>query len=778
MGSERKEPLVYEIGGIEVELAATAGFCFGVARAVEMTEQLAGGEYPVATLGPLIHNPQAIAALSAKGVVVADTPADLPEGAIAVVRSHGVAPAVLEELAHRSARVVDATCPYVAKIHDIARRCDEAGGTLLVAGDASHPEVQGIVGYTSGPVRVFADALELVDILPEIDKTKPVYVVAQTTFEITKWVQCTSLLKKECTKCDVFDTICSATRARQQEAEALSKRCDLVIVVGGRGSSNTRKLCSVAAAHTKAVQIETADELEGLDLSGVRRIGITAGASTPSSAIEEVLAKMSDVILDGEKSFEEMLNDSMKPVYAGQVVKGVVEAVSANEVTVDIGTKHTGIVKLEELTDDPAVRSADEVAKKDDEIDLVVVKVSDQEGIVFLSKRQMEARRGAEEVAKAAEEGTIMEGYVTESNKGGLVANVKGVKVFIPASQATARRGEDYTQLVRQHVRLKIKEFSPRRTIGSIREVLAEEQGAQREQFWNEVEVGRHYVGTVKSLTSYGAFVDIGGVDGLVHISELSWNRIKHPSEVVNAGDTIEVYVKDLDRDNQKVSLGFKKQEDNPWEKLRSEYPIGSVFTAPVVSLTQFGAFVRILPGIDGLVHISEISYDRVEKVQDALAVGDEVEVKLLDVDFDRKRISLSMKALLPEPERDAPRGGEDEVVASASSEETTVDEGLAAEIEAAADKAEASAVGAETAPTEADSTPEEEAGVAEAEKDLAAADEIPTAEEAIPGAAEAVAEEEQLAAEEEPVEAAPPANEEEAEAEAEPAEKIAQEDE
>lgn len=412
-----------------------------------------------------------------------------------------------------------------------------------------------------------------------------------------------------------------------------------------------------------------------------------------------------EVTLTDEMSFEEMLDSSMKPVHAGQIVKGVVQSVSANEITVDIGTKQTGIVKLEELTDDPAVRSADEVVKRDEEIDLVVVKVNDQDGIIYLSRRQMEARRGAEEVAKAAEDGTIMDGYVTESNKGGLVANVKGVKVFIPASQATARRGEDYTALVRSHVKLKIKEFSPRRTIGSIREVLAEEQKTARDTFWNAVELGKSYVGKVKSLTSYGAFVDIGGVDGLVHISELSWSRIKHPSEVVNVGDDVEVYVKDVDNENQKVSLGFKKQEDNPWEKLRSEYPMGSVFTAPVVSITQFGAFVRILPGIDGLVHISEISHDRVEKVSDVLSVGQEVEVKLLDVDFDRHRISLSMKALLPEPEKQERTGEEGGLVASSSAEETTVAPDMVADIEAEA----AAAPAKETAPAEEAEVPAEE---------------------------------------------------------------------
>ena len=358
---------------------------------------------------------------------------------------------------------------------------------------------------------------------------------------------------------------------------------------------------------------------------------------------------MSEEIRD-DMSFEEMIEASMKPVYVGKIVKGTVTSVQPNEIQVDIGTKHTGIVRLSELTDDPSAK-AEDLVKVGDELDLVVEKVNDQEGVDYLSKKKLESRKGLEEVAKACEEGTVMEGTVSEANKGGVVVLVKGVKVFVPRSQATMRRDEDYTQLVKKDVKLVITECAGRKIVGSINKVTAEENAAKREAFWKDVEVGKTYTGVVKSLTSYGAFVDIGGVDGLCHISELSWNRIKHPSEVVSVGDTIEVYVRDLDRETQKVSLGYKKAEDNPWEKLKNEYPIGSTFTAPVVSITKFGAFVRILPGVDGLVHISEISNERVEKVSDVLKVGDEVNVKLLDVDFDKKRISLSMKALLQDAE-------------------------------------------------------------------------------------------------------------------------------
>ena len=638
---------------MQIVKAKTAGFCFGVDRAVKLTYELVEGGHRVATLGPLIHNPQCVADLEARGVVTAPSVAGVPAGYEVVVRSHGVPASVYDEI--RAAGLVchDATCPFVAKIHRIAKQASEEGRTLLVAGDKAHPEVQGIAGHTAGEVFIFADLAELEAWPGPKNGENGIFVVAQTTFQVTKWLECTSFIKKGYTNAKIFDTICNATWARQQEAEDLSQRCDLMVVIGGHHSSNTQKLVRVAEKHTRAVTVETASELKAEWFQGVNTVGVTAGASTPSSIIEEVLNSMSEEIRD-EMSFAEMFAESeanLKPVFAGKVVEGTVTSVTPNEVQVDIGTKHTGFVKLSELTDDPAIRVEDMV-KVGDKLDLVVEKVNDQEGVAYLSRKKLEARKGMEEVAKAAEDGTVMEGVVTETNKGGVIALVKGVKVFVPRSQATMRRDEDINALVKQNVKLVITECAGRKIVGSINKVTAEANAAKREAFWADVEVGKTYTGVVKSLTAYGAFVDIGGVDGLCHISELSWNRIKHPSEVVSVGDTIEVYVKALDPENHKVSLGFKKAEDNPWEQLKTDYPIGSTFTAPVVSITKFGAFVRILPGIDGLVHISEISNERVEKVSDVLKVGDEVNVKLLDVDFDKKRISLSMKALLNDDEQ------------------------------------------------------------------------------------------------------------------------------
>ncbi len=638
---------------MEIIKAKTAGFCFGVDRAVKLTYDLLEQNRKVATLGPLIHNPQCVADLEKKGAVIVDSPEQLPQGYEVVIRSHGVPQSIYEELASRGAVIHDATCPFVAKIHRLAKQAGEQGKTLFVAGNADHPEVQGIVGHTAGQVVVFSGLEELKKLLTPENTKNGIFMVAQTTFEVKKWQECAEFIKKVYTNAAIFDTICNATWARQHEAESLAKKCDVMVVIGGRQSSNTQKLVSVAARYTKAVTVETAQELDPEWWHGAGTVGVTAGASTPSSIIEEVLSSMSEEIREEELSFEEMIDASMKPVYNGKVVKGIVTSVSPSEIQVDIGTKQTGFVKLEELTNDPSAK-AEELVQKGDELDLIVTKVNDQEGVVYLSKKRLDENKGREAVAAAVESGEILEGYVTESNSGGLVVLVNNVRVFVPRSQATLRHGEDYTKLVKTNVRLKMKQCEGRHVVGSIREVLAAENDAKREEFWANVEIGKNYTGVVKSLTNYGAFVDIGGVDGLVHISELSWNRIKHPSEVVSVGDTIEVYVKDIDTENKKVSLGYKKAEDNPWEKFKAEYPIGSTFTAPVVSITKFGAFVRIMPGIDGLVHISEISNDRVEKVSDVLSVGQEVEVKLTDVDFEKKRISLSMKALLAADNEDA----------------------------------------------------------------------------------------------------------------------------
>ncbi len=638
------------MGETRIIVAKSAGFCFGVNRAVTLCEQLLGQGKRIVTLGSIIHNDYVVDALARKGCRAVNDPLETPPGHALVIRSHGVSREIYQRTEAAGIELIDATCPFVARIHDIVREQSEAGRTVLIAGDENHPEVRGIVGHCAGEVHVFSDlqALEALSAPPVL--SKPCIMVAQTTFNLVKYHEYSSWAKKIYTNLMIFDTICRATRARQREAEQLAEQCDVCVVIGGKNSSNTRKLSEVCARYAKTYSIESKDELSEAMLRGAKTVGVTAGASTPSPLIEEVLIRMSEMIKDEEFDFEQALEDSLKLVRRGQRVEGVVTSIKPNEVVVDIGTKQTGFIPLDELSEDASAKPED-IVKVGDTLNLVVTKVQDLEGFVTLSKKRVDSEKGMEDLVKAVEDGTVFDAYISEAVNKGLVAMVKGVRVFIPASQATLRRGEPYEHLAHTHQRMKIIEADPRRrrAIGSIRAVLDEENAAKREAFWNTVEIGAKYTGAVKSLTSYGAFVDLGGVDGMIHISELSWGRIKSPAEVLKVGDVVDVYVKDIDAENRKISLGYRKEEDNPWNAIQT-YPIGSEFEAPVVSLTKFGAFVRILPGIDGLVHISEMSNERVKDPADVVKVGDTVRVRLIGVDLEKKRVSLSMKLDEPIP--------------------------------------------------------------------------------------------------------------------------------
>ena len=644
---------------MKITVAKTAGFCFGVNRAVETVNRLLGEGERVWTLGPIIHNPQTLADLAARGVRIAQEPREA-KGGVLVIRSHGVARAVLEEADRCGARVVDATCPFVAKIHSLVQRASREGRFVLIAGDAAHPEVQGIVGHCDGPYHVFSGAanLEKFSLENKNLQNQPVAVVSQTTFSLSEWKNSLKILKRVYTNAAIFDTICNATANRQSEAEALSCACDAMIIVGGRQSSNTAKLFDVCRRNCPSYFVEDARELPIDALRGANAVGITAGASTPASIIKEVLVTMTEIkenqdpnVTEDGASFEAMLEESLKSFNTDEKVHGVVVSIAPNEVYVDVGRKQAGIVPASELSADPNVKPED-IVKVGDELDLLIMRTNDQEGTIMLSKKRLDAAKGWETVTAASEDGTVLDGTVTEIlPKGGIIAVTHGVRVFIPASQATASRGEPLDGLLHKDVRFRIIEVNRgrRRAVGSIRSVLADERKALAEKFWETAEVGKEYTGTVKSLTSYGAFVDLGGIDGMIHISELSWDRIKHPSEVVNVGDVVKVYIKGLDHEKGKISLGYKRAEDNPWEILRRDYPVGSVVEATVVGLTSFGAFARIIPGIDGLIHISQIADHRIEKPQDVLQIGDAVKVKITDIDFEKKRVSLSIRALLEE---------------------------------------------------------------------------------------------------------------------------------
>ena len=636
-----------------IRVAETAGFCYGVNRAVDLVEQTIQTGKPVVTLGPIAHNRHLVRHFEALGVTVAADPDEIPDGCAVIIRSHGIPRDTYERLCSRKLEIIDATCPSVKRIHNIVAKAEQQGRQPVIIGTPTHPEVVAIAGWCSHPL-VFPDAdalLKWLDSDPE-NCNLPLSMVSQTTSTKFLWESCKKIAKKVCTNCEIFDTICKATENRQTEAAELASGCGAMVVVGDKNSSNTVRLAHICSEHCRNVMlVDNASELEADKLSGADYIGITAGASTPAWIIKEVKQTMSEITnVDAvaEENFEELLGQSIKTLNTGDKVLGVVTAIGNTEVQVDLGTKHAGYIPYDEVSADPTVKPED-ILKVGDEIEVFVVRVNDQEGTVQLSKKKLDGMKVWDDVEAACENKTTVEGVITEENKGGLVANVKGVRVFIPASQTGVPKGGDMSAMKGQTVQMKITEFNRarRRVVGSIRAVNAEARKAAVEKLWSEIEVGKKYTGTVKSIISYGAFVDIGGVDGMVHISELSWGHIKTPEEVVKVGDPIEVYVIKFDPEKKKISLGYKTPEMNPWNQFCAKYSVGDVAKVKIVKLVDFGAFAEILPGVDGLIHISQISDHRVEKASDALTEGQEVDAKIIDVDADRKRISLSIRALL-----------------------------------------------------------------------------------------------------------------------------------
>ena len=635
---------------MRLELARSAGFCYGVRRAVQMAEMAAEEGRPCVMLGPIIHNRDVIAYLESIGVGLVDTPEEVPPGVAVLIRSHGEGRPVHEALARLGRPVIDATCPNVSRIHQIVSRAEEGGRQVLIIGTRTHPEVAAIAGWCRRPV-VLEGVAELSNWLETAPERRdiPLTLVSQTTSPRFIWDSCVEKAKKECTNLKIFDTICNATCKRQSEAQALAARSDAMVVIGGRESSNTKRLAELCGALCPmVVWIERAAELEPSNLCRKASIGITAGASTPEWIIKEVYDKMSDENIEIEESFAEMLEKSIKTLNTGEKVTGVVTGITPTEIYVDLGTKHAGYIPVSELTDDPTAKVED-LVKIGDEIETYVMRVNDQEGVVTLSKKRLDTVKSWDDIEQAREEHTTVEGVVTEENKGGVVVSIKGVRVFVPASQTGLPRETPMSQLLKQHVRLRITEVNRarRRVVGSIRAVEAEERAAKAAEVWANIEENKRYTGTVKSLTSYGAFVDIGGVDGMVHISELSWSRIKHPSEVVSVGDTVEVYVISFDKEKKKISLGMKDRSQNPWEVFTGKYQPGDVANVRVVKLMTFGAFAEVVPGVDGLIHISQIADHRIDKPGDVLSEGQMVDVKIIDIDYDNKKVSLSIRALL-----------------------------------------------------------------------------------------------------------------------------------
>lgn len=686
-----------------VIVAESAGFCFGVSRSVKIADELLEAG-PCLSYGPLIHNDDVVSRLSERGLKVVNGPSEVKPGERVLIRSHGISLAEEDALRAAGAEITDATCPNVARIHRLVADASSRGRHVLVIGKADHPEVQAICGRCSG-AQVVGNAQELEKMFaerPQI-RSEPVTVVVQTTQTEANLKECEILIKKWCTNAEIFDTICSATSTRQTEAIKLASECDAMVVIGGRESANSLHLAELCAQNCANTQfVDGAGALDIQALMPAETIGVTAGASAPRWIIKEVLDKMSDEILiqenpaeetavepavetaepvteaaeasapaeeaapatveveaaekpAAEKSFDELLEDSLKTIYNGDKVSGAVVAITPTEVSVDLGTKYSAFIPTGEFTNDGAIPVEDAV-KVGDTVEAIVVRVNDVEGTAQLSKKRLDAAKSWQVIEQAQADGTIVEGMVTEENKGGVVVNVGGVRVFVPASQSGLPKDAPMTQLVKTNVRLKITEVNRgrRRVVGSIRAVLQKERRERADAVWNDIEIGKVYNGVVKSLTSYGAFVDIGGIDGMVHVSELSWGRIKNPAEVVSVGQEIEVYVIGFDREAHRISLGYKKAEDNPWTKFVNTCSVGDVVKVKIVKLMPFGAFAEVMPGVDGLIHISQIANRRIGKPDEVLNVGDIVDAKITAIDTDKQKISLSIRALSePEP---APR--------------------------------------------------------------------------------------------------------------------------
>ena len=727
---------------MEIKIAEKSGFCFGVDRAVKIAYKTAeNNDKNIYTYGMLIHNSDVTHHLEDMGVKCADTIKDIPNGSTAIIRAHGISKAEYSELESKGIEIIDATCPFVKRIHKIVEEEHKKNRTIIIAGDKNHPEVKGINGWCDNSAIIVADPTECEKILQK-DRDLPISLVSQTTLRPQNAKKIEEILKKYFTNANFFDTICSATEERQKSAEKLAGECELMLVLGGKNSSNTEKLYEICREHcADTFKIENAKELDGLAhlfKKNIKKVGITAGASTPDKVIKE--AKLTMAEITNEMNFAEALEETLKPLTTGDIVKGVVIGITPTEVQVDIDGKYDGVIPFNEMTNDSSANLAD-LVKVGDEVDVFVVHVSDRDGVVTLSKKKIDAEKGLQELREDFENGTVLSGRIVEIVRGGIVTIAKGIRVFIPASEAAERFVEDLGALLNTEASFKIIKMDKDRrgrlrVVGSIKSVAKEISQKKAEEFWSTAEVdkkytgtvksltnfgafidlggvdgliqiselsesrikhpseavkvgdtievyikelnketnkislvkelqadkearkaalwagfevGKSYTGTVKSLTNFGAFVDIGGVDGLVHVSELSWNRIKHPSEVISVGDTIEVYIKDINPETKKISLGHKKEEDSPWYKATKDLAVGDVIKCKIVRILPFGAFAEVAPFVDGLIHVSQIANTRIEKPSDVLNIGDEVEVKVVEINNETKQIGLSRKVLLPD---------------------------------------------------------------------------------------------------------------------------------
>ena len=638
---------------MQILLSENAGFCPGVRRADNAVRELIKNRKSdeiIFTLGPLIHNGVYVSSLEEEGVravkisELSSIIKNNPEKKLTfVIRTHGVSVddnMYLRRLEaeNSNVKIVDMTCPSVKRIHDIAVKNTDENSFFILFGSPTHPESVASLSYAKGEKAIISSLEELEKL--DLQGKLPI-LCAQTTANLLQFIQIKKTLKKLYTNAIFFDTICSVTENRQYEAIDIAKKSDVMIVIGGRDSSNTEKLYSLCGqVCPKVLWIETAAELLTDFPDSAHCAGITAGASTPDGIIMEVFKAM--------ENFSQMLEGSLKTLHTGETVTGTVFTIGQNEIKLDLGAKFTGVLTREQITDDPDVK-LNEMFKIGDQVDVFVIRVEDGKGIATVSKKRVDADNSWVVLKDAQESGEVIEGKIVSMTRGGVLLSYLGNTVFIPASQTGIARGGDLSVLVGTVQKVRIIEFdvAKKKAIGSIKVILNEEKKAREEAAWAGLEVGAEFVGVVKNLTNYGAFVDIGGVDGMVHNSELSWKKIKHPSQVVSVGQQIKVYIKELDVEKKRISLGYKTQDMDSWFKFTQEYNVGDVVSAKIVSIMPFGAFAEVYDDVDGLIHISRISTERINSPADVLKVGDVVDVKIIEIDNENRRLALSIRALI-----------------------------------------------------------------------------------------------------------------------------------
>ncbi len=633
---------------MKVKVAKTAGFCFGVKRAVELVEQQASLGKKVYTYGPIIHNEEVTEALSKKGVQIVSGKEewDKAEKGTLIIRSHGVSKREYEEMQASSHEILDATCPFVKKIHRIVEEQSNNGRHIIVIGSEEHPEVQGIIGWCNGPVTVVENAENASKL--EENPGKKVCVVAQTTFNSKKFQDLVEIIEKKRYDILVLSTICSATEERQAETRLLAQESEAMIVIGGLHSSNTRKLYEISKQQcVNTYFIQKLSDLDLRNFKSFRSVGITAGASTPNNIIEEVHTSMSDL------SFEQLLEESFKTIHNGEVVEGTVIRVKEDEIVLNIGYKADGIITRSEYTNTPNV-DLTEVVKEGDKMQAKVLKVNDGEGQVLLTYKRLAAEKGSKRLEEAFNNKEVLTAAVSAVLEGGLSVVVDETRVFIPASLVSDSYEKDLSKYKDQEIEFVISEFNPkrRRIIGDRKQLLVAKKAELQKEVFAKIQVGDVVEGTVKNVTDFGVFIDLGGVDGLLHISEMSWGRVENPKKVFKAGDAVRAFIKDIT--GEKVALSLKFADQNPWANAEEDFAVGNVVTGKVARMTDFGAFVELVPGVDALLHVSQISRNHVEKPADVLKIGQEVTAKIVDFNIADKKISLSVKAL-EAPAEEAP---------------------------------------------------------------------------------------------------------------------------